>query len=144
MTKHTDYTSDEIRQILDMRFNKKFTAKKIGLILNRTESAVQNVLHRYKCKGMYNPDTMEDKASGQVSPAIEAYNASEETKERMNALLQRPDSDVEVKPMIIYHPEKLTAREMIKRLYDMGYRIEDNELVCYVKQNVNVKDIING
>lgn len=36
------------------------------------------------------------------------------------------------------------AREMIKYLYNLGYRIEDNKLVCYVKQAVNVKDIING
>ena len=142
MTKHTDYTSDEIRQILDMRFNKKFTAKKIGIILNRTESAVQNVLHRYKCKGMYNPDTMEDKDSKQVSPAVETLNTPDDTKQRVEVLLHRPDP--EVKPMVIYQQEKLTAREMIKKLYDMGYRIEDNELVCYVKQNVNVKDIING
>jgi len=36
------------------------------------------------------------------------------------------------------------ARDMIKYLYDLGYRIEDGKLVCYVKQAVNVKDIINA
>lgn len=37
-----------------------------------------------------------------------------------------------------------TAREMIKYLYNLGYRIENNTLVCYVKQAVNVKDIITS
>ncbi|MBR6347458.1 MAG: hypothetical protein IKR80_00735 [Spirochaetales bacterium] len=36
------------------------------------------------------------------------------------------------------------ARDMIKHLYNMGYRIENNQLVCLVKQAVNLKDIINS
>lgn len=35
-------------------------------------------------------------------------------------------------------------REIIKHLYNLGYRIEDGKLVCYVRHNVNVKDIINS
>lgn len=35
-------------------------------------------------------------------------------------------------------------REIIRYMYNLGYRIEDNKLVCIVKQVVNVKDIING
>lgn len=41
-------------------------------------------------------------------------------------------------------PKELTPGEMIKRLYDMGYRIENNKIVCYVKQVVNLSDIIKG
>lgn len=37
-----------------------------------------------------------------------------------------------------------TPREIIRHMYNLGYRIEDNKLVCLVKQVVNVKDIING
>ena len=37
---------------------------------------------------------------------------------------------------------QMSPREMIKALYDMGYRIENNQLVCYVKQRVNLSDII--
>jgi hypothetical protein len=36
------------------------------------------------------------------------------------------------------------SRDMIKYLYDLGYRIENNQLVCLVKQVVNVKDIIHS
>jgi len=35
-----------------------------------------------------------------------------------------------------------TPREMIKALYDMGYRIENNQIVCYKRQVVVVDDII--
>lgn len=37
-----------------------------------------------------------------------------------------------------------SPREIIKYLYDLGYRIEDGKLVCFVKQTVNLKDIINA
>lgn len=35
-------------------------------------------------------------------------------------------------------------RDIIKHLYNLGYRIEDNKLVCYVKQVVKLGDIINA
>lgn len=38
----------------------------------------------------------------------------------------------------------MTPREMIAALYGLGYRIENNQLVCYQKITVNVKDIIKG
>ena len=40
--------------------------------------------------------------------------------------------------------EELTPREMIKRLYDLGYRIEDNQLVIYQKQVVKIGDVVNN
>lgn len=40
--------------------------------------------------------------------------------------------------------KELSPREMIKKLYDMGYRIENNQLVCYQKVVVKVNDILNG
>lgn len=49
-------------------------------------------------------------------------------------------------PVIVKQPKlsDFTPREMIKYLYNLGYRIENNELVCYVKQTVNIKDIISN
>lgn len=43
------------------------------------------------------------------------------------------------KPVI--QKEKLTPREMIKALYDLGYRIEDNQLVIYQRQVVKIGDV---
>jgi len=33
---------------------------------------------------------------------------------------------------------------MIKHLYNLGYRIENNQLVCYTKNVVKIQDIIHG
>lgn len=40
--------------------------------------------------------------------------------------------------------EKMTPREMIKALYDLGYRIEDNQLVIYQRQVVKIGDVVNN
>ena len=37
-----------------------------------------------------------------------------------------------------------SPRDIIRHLYNLGYRIENNSLVCYTKQIVNIKDVING
>lgn len=39
---------------------------------------------------------------------------------------------------------ELSPREMIKKLYDLGFRIENNQLVCYVKQTIKLQDIIQN
>ena len=36
-----------------------------------------------------------------------------------------------------------SPRQMIKHLYDLGYRIEDNRIVFIKKEYVNIKSIIN-
>jgi predicted transcriptional regulator len=70
--------------------------------------------------------------------------------------LDNVDKPVQVKPdtpapkFTMEAPQKheerakeLSPREMIKKLYDMGYRIENNQLVCYQKVVVKVNDILN-
>jgi len=39
---------------------------------------------------------------------------------------------------------EMSPREMIKHLYNLGYRIENNQLVCYTKNVVKIQDIIHG
>lgn len=56
---------------------------------------------------------------------------------------------IPVKPVapLVQRPVSLsdfTPREIIKHMYKLGYRIENNQLVCIVKQVVNLKDVING
>lgn len=53
------------------------------------------------------------------------------------------------KSMVVKKADKtlddFTPREMFGYLYKKGYRIEEGELVCYIKHKVNIKDIIaNG
>ena len=46
-------------------------------------------------------------------------------------------------PVSIVKSKELTPREMIKKLYDMGYRIENNHLVYIQKVVVKMSDILN-
>jgi len=52
--------------------------------------------------------------------------------------------ETSVESKVVRSEKEMSPREMIKRLYDMGYRIEDNQLVCYVKKTVKIQDIIMG
>ena len=38
--------------------------------------------------------------------------------------------------------DDFSSREMIKKLYDRGYRIEDGKLVCYIKKPVQLNEIL--
>lgn len=41
-------------------------------------------------------------------------------------------------------PREMTPREMIKKLYDMGYRIKNNTLVFIQETEIKLSDIINN
>jgi hypothetical protein len=56
---------------------------------------------------------------------------------------------IQVAPVVspVQKPTSLsdfTPREIIKYMHGLGYRIENNQLVYYSKQVVNLKDVING
>lgn len=58
-------------------------------------------------------------------------------------------ASVQVTPIapLVQRPASLsdfTPREIIKYMHMFGYRIENNQLVYYSKQVVNLKDVING
>lgn len=38
--------------------------------------------------------------------------------------------------------DDFSSRDMIKKLYDRGYRIEDGKLVCYIKKPVQINEIL--
>lgn len=55
-----------------------------------------------------------------------------------------PDQPVLVENKKPASLDDFAPRDIIKHLYNLGYRIEDNGLVCYVKQKVLLKDILNN
>lgn len=117
------YTQEEKNQILAMHKDGA-SVDEIAEMFGRTPKAIKLLLNK----------------SGQSTRPLyvagvkvaEVPESSIETEEKVVA----PATDVKTK--------ELTPREMIKKLYDLGYRIEDNKLVCYVKQVVKLNDIING
>ena len=118
-TKQTNWTKEDDALILSLRAMGK-TNKIIAEAIRRTTAAVRHRLWEL------------DNGLGSAS-----YYKNENTTDK-NSNIATESKKVEEKTKV------MTPREMIKSLYDMGYRIEDNHLVCYVRQTVKLQDIING
>lgn len=127
MSRGKDYTTTELAEIKSY-LKDGCTFGEIAELMGRSRKSIANVIQRMQwTRGRYRDDVLETpEVIKEVSK--ELTEPAEETK-------------FVVKEKTL---KDFTAREMIKYLYGLGYRIEDNRLVCYVKQSVNVKDIING
>lgn len=109
------FTPEENKQIETLLDEGK-TAKQIAEIVGRTAGAVSRQIFRMR------------KATEEGKP--------NEEKPKQIGLLHADAPTVKV--------IELTPRQMIKKLYDLGYRIENNQLVCYTKNVVKIQDIIHG
>ena len=65
-------------------------------------------------------------------------------KEQHPAEIPKIVNDLTVKDDVKLSLYNFQPRDIIKHLYNLGYRIDNNRLVCLVKQPVNLKDIINN
>ena len=110
------FTPEENKQI-ETLFDEGKTAKQIAEIVGRTAGAIGVQIYRLR------KATEEGKPKGETEP-------------KQIGLLHTDAPTVKL--------VELTPRQMIKKLYDMGYRIENNQLVCYQKVQVKLQDIING
>ena len=138
-TARKPYTTDEIKTILDM-YNAGYKYKEISRKTGRSTAALSQLVYMEKKNSHYsnfifsaNKKKAELKVGG-VKVAEVLAEAVEQPK-ATGVIASGPNTGMPVLEM--------TPREMIKKLYDLGYRIENNRLVCYVKQSVNLKDIIN-
>ena len=108
-----------------------FSYDEIAELMGRTKVSVSNYVKRRGWGVRQN----KQKFSADVQKKIDAVI---EKKEIPTTIVVSP-APVKEKTLKDFSP-----REIIKRLYDLGYRIEDGKLVCLVKQTVNLKDIINA
>ena len=117
MARGKEYTTTELAEIKGY-LKDGCNYEEIAELMGRSKKSIENtVLRQGWTKGRYNDDVVEP--STQKQTIVERATVKEKTL------------------------KDFPAREMIKYLYNLGYRIEDNKLVCYVRQAVNVKDIIN-
>ena len=130
--KGNPYSVSEIKNILHLYYNKGMSAKNVSKITGRTTSAIENVVLRHK-------DMIPDK-DYQLSVIM-----SDKNQKIVNELTDKSKNE-QTEPVTTEKVEHttLTPREMIKALYDLGYRIKNNDLVVLVEKAVNIKDIING
>ena len=112
--------------------------EEIAELMGRTKMSVSN---HAKQKG-WGVKQNKQKFPEKVQEKINAVKEMPETKENSKPIQWNtftPSASVKEKTLKDFQP-----RDMIKYLYDLGYRIEDGKLVCIVKQTVNLKDIINA
>ena len=140
------YTTTEIKNILDMRYNKRMKFDAIAEAIGRTPKSVEDACHRHKNRFPEFKFTAPIRTSKKNQEKIEELlKRSEEVEVATEEMQIAADSALENFYGKQYKPTPtMTPREMIKHLYTLGYRIKNNELVVLVEQKVNIKDIIHG
>jgi hypothetical protein len=133
------YTTEEIRQILDLKKAGAYN-REIAAVVGRSECSIATFLTAERTTKRYskrlNKASEKEKATtNMVDIKVNGVKVAEAPSSIVETHTETP-APVAVKTM--------TPREMIKALYNLGYRIENNQLVCYVKQTVKIQDIING
>jgi len=108
------YTEQELNEMRQLK-KQGATYAEIGKMFNRTEAAVQL---KFSDLGWTN----------------NGFNG--ESKPVVKSTVTMPAKE---KTLSDFKP-----RDMIRHLYNMGYRIDNNMLVCIVRQTVNMKDILEG
>lgn len=128
MPRGKDYTTTELAEIKGY-LKDGCTHAEIGELMGRSKKAIEQlVLHQGWTRGRF-------KESSDNSVPVWKTTIVETQEE----FKKNEPAPVKEKTLFDFQP-----RDMIRHLYNLGYRIEDNKLVCIVKQVVNVKDIING
>ena len=120
MSRGKEYTTTEIAEIKGY-LDSGCTYAEIAELMGRTKKSIEILSYRQGWTKERRLRMEAEKASAMPKTLIEDHE-----------------------PVMEKTLKDFKARDMIKYLYDLGYRIEDNKLVCYVKQAVNVKDIIHG
>lgn len=110
------YTNDEWQLMMKMRYEGK-SMKEIADVVNRLESAVSK---RFAVKS-------------------KEYKEYKIKMYKENTPAVPPPAPSKEKTLSDFSP-----RDIIRHLYDLGYRIENNALVYYSKQYIKLNDIVNG
>ena len=117
MAGNKHYRLIEINEILNLR-KSGWKIKDIARQYNRTENGISGAISRYKDAPSY-------RAVDNFSDGTSVVRTADKTVLRINPL------------------KDYTYDELIKYLYDQGFRIEDNQLVHITKTPVKINNIIN-
>ena len=112
------YKPDEWLQMMQMRYDGKSFAEIAGAVGREEKAVTKRFYHK-------NKEYKEFK--------IKMY------KETTPAVPPKTVTVVKEKTLDDFSP-----RDIIKHLYNLGYRIENNALVYYSKQYIKLNDIVNG
>ncbi len=144
MAKRNPFTTEEVKTILQMKHN----GYTYGEIADKIKTHSTKSITGYCERNRLCPD-------GSTYKRPEGERASQFKKilaDNGIILSVKPDEIEHVPATVVKEvvKEKIVEkslndykpRELIKNLFDRGYRIENGEIVCYVRQIVQLKDII--
>ena len=156
MGRGKDYTTSEIAEIRGY-LNDGCSYAEIAELMGRTKKAIEQLVVRMEwTNGRYKENTAKDQSWGEIldkpvelslqlpeqdddeAKVEEPIAVSEEVKQAVSKM------ENAIKPVKEKTLDDFTPREIIRHMYNLGYRIENGKLVCIVHQVVNLKDIING
>lgn len=152
MGRGKDYTTNELAEIKGY-LKDGCSQEEIAELMGRSKKSIQNtILRQGWTRGRFrdeNPDNqpwsevLKDKAEPSIQfPEQTAEEPVEKVTEEVKQAVEVMQGVV--KPVKEKTLDDFPPRELIKNLYERGYRIENGKLICIVHQVVNVKDIING
>ena len=131
------YGADVLKKVLSMKHN-GYKYSEIARELNMNKKSVENLCQRYRISEMKKAAKEEPKfpidikVDGVVVGTIKPGNDYLKKEEKVEE--PKPEKTLDdFKPI-----------EMIKYLYNKGYRIEDNGLYCLIKRPVCLNDILGA
>jgi len=125
------WKNEDLLSVFEM-FDQGMSDEDIAYTFNRTTNAIRAIRGR-RNRGGYKwlTKTKDDEPEIKTLDFEVVEDKSKEVK---------PQAEKQKSPSL----DDFAPRDIIKHLYNLGYRIEDNGLVCYVKQKVLLKDILNN
>lgn len=130
MARGKDYTTTELAEIKGY-LKDGCNYAEIAELMGRSKKSIENtILRQGWTRGRFK------ESSDNVAPVWKTTVVETEQEPKKTEF-----APVKEKTLFDFLP-----REIIKHLYNLGYRIKgsDWKLVCTVEQTVNLKDIING
>lgn len=136
-----DYTMAEIAEIKSF-LKDGLTYDEVAELTGRSKKAITNLASRQGwTNGRYKSDATDASSWDTILKTQETELPFAENTKTLDEIKQETPTPVKEKTLADFRP-----RDIIKHLYNLGYRIKGSDwrLVCTVEQTVNLKDIING
>lgn len=142
MPRGKDFTTTELNEIKSF-LKDGLSYEEIAELMDRTKKSILNLVSRQGwSRGRYKADATETTPWETILKAQEPELPLKGTSDIMIELEDEPEMPKPVKEKTLFD---FPPREIIRHLFkELGYKIENNKLVCYVKQVVNLDDIIKN
>lgn len=137
-------TTQETLNEIEIMLKNGWSYDDIATVTGKTKHAIQNLVSRYLHQYTKSKKKTDESTTTGTLPLTETTETAQET-----AMTNNDSSKTEpVRATTVVYKNKtlddFNPRDMIKYLYNLGFRIKNNKLVCIIEKTVNLKDIIEN